>query len=195
MNVDPNRLEHESVDSMLKASDRDPDDKQAKPAGNKKSANNVKNMLFNLHKPEAKTIIKEPKIEEPARKKKAEGFQSPIVDKPEKKSMGSFTKPQTGMPTCNTPYMMTPGYESNMRNIEQMHGMYGSSYFDNNQMRPMGDFSGNQYPSMLAKSPFLQSPSPALRNFNRYGPETPQTGMSQRATWRNDGINLYGMVS
>lgn len=185
----------EVLQPLTKVSDKDQEDKQIKPVGNKKSTNKVKNMLFNLHKPEAKTIAKDEKKEEPPRKQKVDIFQSPIADKPEKKSMGSFTKPQTSMPTINTPYMMTPGYEGNMRNIDQMNGMYVNSYFDQNQMRPMGDFSGNQYPGMLAKSPFLQSPSPAFRNFNRYGLETPQTGMSQRGTWRNDGINLYGLVS
>lgn len=82
---------------------------------------------------------------------------------------------------------MTPVYEGNPRNIDQMQGsgMFdGMSYFETptSQMRNMADFSSN---FQFRKSPLMQSPGPNYR-FSRYAINTPQTFFDGRSgQWQN----------
>lgn len=141
-----------------------------------KSTNKVKNTLFSMHKEEMNNITQDKapketkplKEEEPEIMKQPEPFQSPLVNtqgKSDKKGFSSVSRVPPSLP-WNTPYMMTPGYEHGFRNLDQMH------------------------PNMYGKSPLMQSPSPALRHFNRFGPDTPQTAFNQLGGWQNERVSL-----
>ena len=163
-------------------------------------------------KPKEQNLKKEPRPEPRSQpkmetkmepKRHQEDFQKPNVgmpiDQTPKGSMSNFQKPpQT--PGNGMGYILTPGYENNVRsNYDQMApSMYPGGMFEHGTpSRGMNEFStGNHFPQMIPKSPYLQSPSPHFRNFGgRMGIETPQTGMSGRGPWRKEQINLSEMVS
>lgn len=189
-----------SVDKEMTS--KEPENKANKPSLDKNKSSKIKNLLFNMHKEEASNLTKESKPAEnqPASpKKKTETFQSPIAnisqDKGEKKGFASFSRMTPNMQNSTTPFM-TPGYEGNARNIEQMNQFFygGSQYDQNGAMKNLNEFSGAHFPTPLGKSPVMASPSPAFRHFNRFGPETPQTGLNQR-NWNQDKMSFYPLVS
>lgn len=177
--------------------------KTNKPSLGKNKSNKIKNLLFNMHKEEASNLSKDSKPTENqpvSPKQKVETFQSPIAninqDKGDKKGFASFSRMTPNMQNSNTPFM-TPGYEGNARSIEQMNQFFygGSQYDQNGTMKNLNEFAGSHFPNPLGKSPAMQSPSPAFRHFNRFGPETPQTGLNQRNNWNQDRMSFYPLVS
>lgn len=182
----------------------DPTEKSFKSAASKKSTKNIKNSLFTMVKEEKDKKDEKPKEKKeskPEPKPKSQDFQKPIMNssfdtKPQTSNSGFQKPPQT--PTGGMGYIMTPGYENNIRNYDSIpQTMYPTGMFDQGTpSRTMNDFSNNQFPPMAMRSPYLQSPSPALRNYSgRMGMETPQAGMSGRAQWRKDNFNLSEMVN